>query len=695
MIKSLPRHAGLLAGIALLGITTAGSAEAAGLLTPKGSASPLMIVDHVVDVVVEDGFAVTTVEQTFANPGASDLEAIYAFPVPIEAAVAEFTYWIDGQPVTAEVLPRAAARQAYEEEKAAGRETALAEQNGHMTFNMSVWPVRANADVRVRMAYIQPARLDSGVGRYLYPLEDGGVDQVAQAFWSADPVVHGRFRFDLRLHVDYPVDAVRVPDHANATVAQTADGWHVTIDNGAPAPTTTVAAEGAEQTTATAQPAAALDTDVLVYWRQVPGLPGQADLLLHKPDAAGPGTFMLTLTPGDDLPLITGGRDWTFIVDKSGSMEAKMATLLNGLSDALGKLGPQDRFRIVLFDDTAAELTPGFQPVSPETIAMTRTTLSGIDAGNSTNLFAGLKRGLRGHSADRPSGVILITDGVANVGPTGNRDFLDLVSQTDVRLFTVIMGNSANEPLLAHLADISNGATAQISNGDDVVGVIQSAMSKLNHQAMNQIEVDVTGVKVADVTPVEFGALYRGQQLVVFGHYFGAGEATVTVRGNVAGSVRDYSGTFSFPDTIATHPELERLWAFSAIEDGMRRAALLGDTPDSRQNMTDIALQYGLLTPFTSMVVLREEQFAARGIERRNERRVATEVATREARHQNAPLVHGTAVVSGTPRAHVGTGAGPVGPLFVALLAWLGLTNTRARRRRQVAVTAATADRCG
>ena len=89
--------------VALFG---ASQARAVGLLTPATGAPSLDLQDHNVDVVVEDGYAVTTIEQTFANPHAQDLEATYSFPVPKDAAVSEFTYWIDGKPVTGEVFEK-------------------------------------------------------------------------------------------------------------------------------------------------------------------------------------------------------------------------------------------------------------------------------------------------------------------------------------------------------------------------------------------------------------------------------------------------------------------------------------------------------------------------------------------------------------------------------------------------------------
>jgi Ca-activated chloride channel family protein len=156
------------------------------------------------------------VEQVFHNPNGRDLEAIYSFPLPEKGAVAEFTYWIDGQPVTGEVLPKEKARQVYEDQKAAGNETALAEQDGYKTFDMAVWPVRAGGEVRIRLAYIQPAHLDTGIGRFVYPLEEGGVDEQRLAFWTAEDAVTGRFSFDLALRSAHPVEALRLPAHPHA-----------------------------------------------------------------------------------------------------------------------------------------------------------------------------------------------------------------------------------------------------------------------------------------------------------------------------------------------------------------------------------------------------------------------------------------------------------------------------------------------
>ena len=87
--------------------------NASGLLTAKGSEKKLQIQDHVVNVTIEDGYAITSVENTFFNPSNTELEAVYEFPVPRNGSVAEFTVWIDGKPIIGEVVEKERAKKLY------------------------------------------------------------------------------------------------------------------------------------------------------------------------------------------------------------------------------------------------------------------------------------------------------------------------------------------------------------------------------------------------------------------------------------------------------------------------------------------------------------------------------------------------------------------------------------------------------
>lgn len=702
----------IVSGALLLGLTgLVAEASAAGLLSPAdGSKPPLQIQDHKVTVVIEDGYAITTIDQVFRNPHQTDFEAVYSFPVPNKAAVSGFTYWIDGKPVVGEVLAKQAARDLYESEKSAGREAALTEQDSYKTFDISVTPVRAGKNVRVRLTYMQPAHVDTGIGRYVYPLEEGGVDDMKLAFWTANEVVEGHFSFDLQLRSSYPVTALRLPKHPQAAITQVSDReWRVHLDNGAAAApvaagdetaTPVAATQGAIDAEKAASPHSAvpagaakhrLDTDLVVYWRHAENLPGSVDLVAYKPVAGKPGTFMLVLSPGADLKPITEGSDWVFVLDKSGSMSRKLATLVDGVSQGLGRLRANDRFRIVIFDQQATELTAGFVTATPEHVKDAIDHLGRVQANGSTNLFAGLQAGIKVAEADRTTAVLLVTDGVANVGETGKRAFFDLVRKADLRLFTFVMGNGANRPLLDGMTKASGGAAFSISNSDDIVGAVLSATSKVTHEALHKVAVDIDGVNVRDLTPERIGSLYRGEQLVLFGHYAKAGPAQVKLSARISGKPVTYTTRFDFPETATLDPEIERLWAFASIEAALGDIDAFGETADRKQVVTDLGVEYGLVTPYTSMVVVRDEVFAQQGIERRNEKRRAVEVAAagkRAAQPVRTTRVDTTAPMFKSNRPSYsggGRGGGSTDLLGLVLMLALGGLALRSHRHKRAA----------
>jgi len=642
----------ILYGTLVLSLLCSMTSNAAGLLTAKSHPNQsIELSEQHVNVVIEDGYAMTRVKQVFQNSGTTDLEAIYSFPVPKKGAVAEFTLWIDGKPVTGEVFEKQAARKMYQEEKNAGRDVALTEQNGFKTFEVTVYPVRANQSTQIELVYYQPADVDSGIGRYVYPLEEGGVDEAALSFWDTDTRVTKAFSFSMLIRSGYPIDAVRLPNHPQATVNKINNNeWTVTIEERGKH-TASVKKHRSDdvvilenqlieahpeatkliQQQPTLSEAFKLENDLVVYWRHQSGLPGAIDLVTYKPDAGDKGTFMLVFTPGETMAPIQQGRDWNFVLDISGSMQGKFSSLVEGVSRSIKKMQPTDRFRIILFNSSAREMTQGYEAATPENISHYLNVLSQVQPGDGTNLFAGIKLGLGALDDDRASGIVLVTDGVANIGETNKKAFFSLLEKHDVRLFSFIMGNSANEPLLEPLARHSGGFAMNVSNSDDIVGRVMQATSKLGHAAFHDISVDIKGVKVKEVTPKRIGSLYRGQQLVMMGHYYGSGEANISLRAKLSGEQKHYQTTIQFPETSNNNPELERLWAYATIEQlSERMEDFAGE--DHKQAITDIALEYGLVTDFTSMLVMREEQFTQRNVDRKNKRRVDKEQQAQQQR---------------------------------------------------------------
>ena len=128
--------------------------------------------------------------------------------------------------------------------------------------------------------------------------------------------------------------------------------------------------------------------------------------------------------------------------------------------------------------NTPRKSPTGLNTPSPKMCSTTSRNWKTIIPNSGTNLFAGLNQGIQSLDADRSSALILVTDGVANLGYTEKKDFLELLEQTDVRLFTFVLGNSSNRPLLESMAKVSNGFAINVSNGDDIAGKILEATSK-------------------------------------------------------------------------------------------------------------------------------------------------------------------------------------------------------------------------
>jgi len=659
-------------------VLTSTSSFSAGLLQAKNSShQDLQILTHDVHVIMQDGYSQTSIEQTFYNPNNQQLEAIYSFPVPKDAAVGEFTYWINNQAVTAEVVKKQQAKEIYQQQKQAGNNTALVEQNSFKNFEISVFPILAKDQVKIRLVYLQQQDIDTGLGSYVYPLEEGGVDQVKQDFWSRNETVQERFSFKMDIRSSYPIDGVRVPNNSTAQYTQIDEQqWQINIDKHNLSNTEQQPLLTLEKTDVAQQ--IKLDKDIVVYWRHKENLPGRIDLINYREPNTKQGTFKLTLTPGDDLALNQGQRDWIFVLDKSGSMSGKYETLIEGVRQALNKLPQNDRFRVITFNDQANDISNGYLAVTPENIKKTLDTLLDNGVNGGTNLYAGVDKAIQKLDSDRASAIILVSDGVANIGATEKKDFLKLLEKRDVRLYSFIMGNSANRPLLEGMSNISNGFYSSISNADDLMGKVILATSKMTHQAMRDIKLQINGIKVTELSHDDFHSIYRGQQLTFFGHYYGQGKADVGLTGKVNGQKVSYKSKVNFDNGQSLHPELERLWAFSKIKQLQNDMDYLGESDDNKQAITDIALTYGLVTNYTSLIVVDEPIFEELGIAQNNKKRVHKEQIARKQKQQQ-PVANTRADSTEQPMftspspSYSSGGGGAINPVWLVLLLLLKL----------------------
>ncbi len=646
-------------------------ARAAGTLTPVGANhAPIQIRDHHLSAVINNGFARMQVRQTFFNPNDRDLGAIYACPVPQGAALSEVIIQTGELELRGEVIERGEAERVYKEERDQGKDAGLAAKNDYRTFEFAVSPVRANAEVVVTYVYYQSLSIDTAVGRLVYPLESGGTDVAAEAFWTLNQRVEGMFSADIELKSAVAVADIRVPNVAGAVTTQVGEGhYRVKVE----------------------QVQASLTSDLVVYYRLADNLPGRVEVIPYRQAGDKPGTFMAVLTPGVDLKPLSSGADYVFVLDVSGSMAGKIQSLVAGVERAIGSLRPDDRFRVITFSDTASDLLGGMRPATPEEVARAIAAVKQLVPQSGTNLYAGLEMAVRGLDADRASSVVMVTDGVTNTGVVDPASFDKLMKKYDVRVFGFLMGNEANWPLMRVICDASGGFYASVSNQDDIVGQLVLARSKITHEAMHDVKVSLSGVRTFDLVGAEPGKLYRGQQLVIFGRYEKPGRAKLTLDTRITGESKRYVAEFDLPEVDTDNPELERLWAMRRVEqiEAMVDRGQM-DQGEARGAIVSIGVDQQIVTDHTAMLVLADSDFERHGIERRNKERSAAE-QTAQAARANAPVRdyrvdhQQPAFPGNAPGVGGGNGGGAIDPVMALLIAGAGAAGLLRRQGRRAA----------
>src|SRR5688572_31929372 len=182
-----------LVAAAVVAIAAAPQSRAAGLLIADGGfGGVLELKEQDVRVTINNGVAVTKVTQVFHNTEKRQVEALYTFPVPKGASVANFSMWINGKEMVGEVLEKKRARQIYESYKETRRDPGLLEQVDYRTFEMRIFPIAPNAEQRVQITYYQELDVDNDWATYVYPLAT-----TTRSGRQVDTTTRGRFALNV------------------------------------------------------------------------------------------------------------------------------------------------------------------------------------------------------------------------------------------------------------------------------------------------------------------------------------------------------------------------------------------------------------------------------------------------------------------------------------------------------------------
>jgi Ca-activated chloride channel family protein len=192
---------------------------------------------------------------------------------------------------------------------------------------------------------------------------------------------------------------------------------------------------------------------------------------------------------------------------------------------------------------------------------------------------------LRTPAADRE--IIYIGKGSPTFGETEGARILEGVKGRRIR--TIAVGSDANLALLGKL-----GGLMQVSPNDDVPKRVSEIAATIGSPVISEIRIE-GGDAVRDVVGVR--DLFFGERLIIAGRY--RGESTKLV---FAGRGYRRELDVSFPAKEEGNNYVRRLWAQRKISD------LLAQGPATKPEVTALGVKFQVMTPFTSFLVLENEQ---------------------------------------------------------------------------------------
>ncbi|GAB6095594.1 VWA domain-containing protein [Desulfatiferula olefinivorans] len=240
---------------------------------------------------------------------------------------------------------------------------------------------------------------------------------------------------------------------------------------------------------------------------------GEAQTVVLKVTLAAPPAPVAHQRPAVNLSLV---------LDRSGSMSGdKIAKAREAAMEAVRRLSPRDIFSLVVYDDQVRTLIPA-QPV--ENIEAIIAKIRTIEPGGSTALFGGVSQGaaeIRKHlSGDYIHRIILLSDGLANVGPQTPEDLGRLgaaLVKERISVTTVGVGTDYNEDLMARLSQQSDGNIYFVERSADLPGIFTAELGSV-------LNVVATGVKLIIELPDQVSPLsiigrdgrIRGREVELF-----------------------------------------------------------------------------------------------------------------------------------------------------------------------------------
>ncbi len=573
------------------------------------------------------------VEQQFSNPSKVPVEAIYTFPLPEHAAVDGMEFRIGARRVLGQIKEREAARKIYQAAKAAGKRSALLDQERANIFTQSVANIMPGDKITVRISFVQTLDYKNGAYEWAFPTvvgprytgasglldaaaSRGNTGEVSDADKIKPPYAlpGTRSGHDLSLHVTLdagvPVGNIRSLLHPISINRESANGAQIELMDQATLP----------------------NRDFILRY-QVAG-EHLASGLLTQSDGHGGGYFALVMQPpavpkrADISP-----RELVFVVDQTGSQQGfPIEKSKEAMHEALKHLRLNDTFQVLAFN---TDVFPCFSgSVRPTSANLSKATkfINALNAGGGTDILKALAVALKAPAdPKRLRVVVYLTDGFVG----NDEQILDFERKNrgTTRVFPFGMGNSVNRALLEGMAREGNGSFETITMGlsraefertldqpvasdadraqlkqnlkeqKSAVEAIQRFNSHIETPVLISPRVSFGALPIEAVSPDPIGDVFQTQPIIIVGRYTKAARGAITLSGFSGGRAWKRAIPVDLGAARQDNPALESLWARAQV-DALERQNV---DESKKEDITQLCLAHRLMSKYTSFVAVEDK----------------------------------------------------------------------------------------
>jgi Ca-activated chloride channel homolog len=555
------------------------------------------------DVQIAGVIAEVSVTQVYQNKGDNVLEAIYIFPVSTRAAVYAMKMTIGERVIEAQIKEREQARKDYEQARQQGRTASLLEQQRPNVFQMNVANIMPGDEIKVEMKYTELLVPEDRVYEFVYPTvvgprysetpEAGAADTEK---WVKNPHLsqgqESPFTFGLKASIrsGIPISQVSCESHDIKTDYTSEKNAEISLSDSKDAG----------------------NRDFILRY-SLAGKKIQSGLLLYPGEKEN--FFLLMMEPperiqADDIV----PREYIFIVDVSGSMNGFPLTISKELmGELLSNLRKTDHFNVMLFASSNAVLSEVSLPATSANIKKGLDFVGRQRGGGGTRLLPAMKRALAlEHTTGTSRIMVVITDGYVSV----EKEAFELIRNSlgEANLFAFGIGRSVNRFLIEGMARAGMGEPFVLTKPDTAKKQANKFREYISSPLLQGISVEFDDFDAYDVEPQAVPDLFAERPVVVFGKYRGEPEGAILVKGHVPGEKLE--GRHNLEDAIISkdNAALRYLWARHRIMRLSDMNKLTGKDTERVKEVTELGLNYNLMTEYTSFVAV-DSLVRAEGIE--------------------------------------------------------------------------------